>query len=604
MSCGGSISLPNLAVRGSRGFCLQKPQDYAINPGFSPDESKEIKVFSFSHDGSRLAWSNKSTVQVATNKDDVWTVSTIIEQPKVSVLQWSPQSTLLATWEVYSTTAGQEAKPNMHLWNPKTGEKVKSFFQKKFASWCPIWTMDEAICARMVNNEVHFYAANNFSEIAHKILLQKVSEFSLSPNVGTSHVVTYVPGQKGGPSICKLWQFPNFGENQVLANKSFFQADSVDIYWNRTGSAVLLLVQAEVDKTGASYYGKQQLHFITTKGDTAMIQLPKNGPIYSVTWSPKGTMFSVVHGFMPAKTALYNNKGEQIFDFGTGPKNMSMFNPQSSILMIGGFGNLRGKIDMWNVTSAKPELISSFDAPDTTDVKWNPDGQHLLTTTCAPRLRIGNGYKIWHYSGSLIHEKPFASADQLWEADWQSAPPGAFPPFPISRQAVQGIQSSQVKESKQVYRPPGARGTPSSFKLHDDEDEDCNNKPSGPAGQQGNNKDKEDNLSKSALKNKKRREAAKKKREEEEAATAMGQQFDTNNHNQQNSSNNEYRGAAGLLFDPELEKKKKKINDKLMSINKLKDLQAEGKTLEKNQLEKLSREKELLEELKTLSVRA
>ena len=59
---------------------------------------------------------------------------------------------------------------------------------------------------------------------------------------------------------------------------------------------------------------------------------------------------------------------------------------------------------------------------------------------------------------------------------------------------MQGIQSSQVKESKQVYRPPGARGTPSSFKLHDDEDEDCNNKPSGPAGQQGNNKDKEDNL--------------------------------------------------------------------------------------------------------------
>ena len=38
-----------------------------------------------------------------------------------------------------------------------------------------------------------------------------------------------------------------------------------------------------------------------------------------------------------------------------------------------------------------------------------------------------------------------------------------------------------------------------------------------------------------------------------------------------------------MLFDPELEKKKKKINDKLMSINKLKDLQAEGKTLEKNQ---------------------
>ena len=30
-----------------------------------------------------------------------------------------------------------------------------------------------------------------------------------------------------------------------------------------------------------------------------------------------------------------------VFDFGTGPKNTLLFNPQSNILMIGGFGNLR-----------------------------------------------------------------------------------------------------------------------------------------------------------------------------------------------------------------------------------------------------------------------
>ena len=32
---------------------------------------------------------------------------------------------------------------------------------------------------------------------------------------GRPYVVTYVPGSKGGPSFCKLFQFPNFGENQV-----------------------------------------------------------------------------------------------------------------------------------------------------------------------------------------------------------------------------------------------------------------------------------------------------------------------------------------------------------------------------------------------------
>ncbi len=56
--------------------------------------------------------------------------------------------------------------------------------------------------------------------------------------------------------------------------------------------------------------------------------------------------------------------------------------------MVGGFGNLRGRIEMWNV--ATNALISTFDAPDSTDVKWSPDGQHILTTTCAPRLRSDN----------------------------------------------------------------------------------------------------------------------------------------------------------------------------------------------------------------------
>ena len=47
------------------------------------------------------------------------------------------------------------------------------------------------------------------------------------------------------------------------------------------GKSALLLVQSEVDKTGASYYGKTQLHYVDGDGDTALVQLPKEGPIYS-----------------------------------------------------------------------------------------------------------------------------------------------------------------------------------------------------------------------------------------------------------------------------------------------------------------------------------
>jgi len=592
MSSGGLVP-PSLAVRGSRGFCLQKPADYAVHQGFQPDESKSCKAFQFSHDGKCLAWSNWSTVQIASLVDGSWRVSATIQQPKVYALQFSPLSSLLATWEQYAVIQGQQPQPNLHLWDVKTGEKVKSFFQKKLSLWCPIWNTDETICCRMVNNEVQFYQNNDFSAIAHKLHMNKISDFGMSQNAGQTHVVGYAPGSnKGAPSFCKLYKFPNLEEAQAIANKSFFQADSVDIKWNSAGTCVLLLVQAEVDKTGSSYYGKQQLHFMSVKGETSRIQLNKEGPIYHVNWSPKGDLFSVVHGFMPAKSSLFNMKGDQVFDFGTGPKNIALFNPQGNILMIGGFGNLRGKIDMWDV--ANRSIISSFDAPDTTDVKWHPDGQHLLSTTCAPRLRMGNGYKIWHYSGSLMHEKDFTPPDELWEADFQSSNP--YPPFKISKQAVQGIKSKTPQESKQVYRPPGAKGAPSTFKLHRPEEVSPAPRQQAPLVEE-----KAENLSKTAAKNKKRRDAARKKREEEEAAGIYNAANGTAAV-APNPANNSYKGAAGLLFDPEKEKKMKKIKDKLSSIDGLKEMQKQGKELEKNQLEKISKEAELLAELKKLSV--
>jgi len=35
------------------------------------------------------------------------------------------------------------------------------------------------------------------------------------------------------------------------------------------------MTSTEVDKSGASYYGKQTLHYLSTKGDTAMVMLSK-----------------------------------------------------------------------------------------------------------------------------------------------------------------------------------------------------------------------------------------------------------------------------------------------------------------------------------------
>merc|ERR1712241_1151832 len=120
-------------------------------------------------------------------------------------------------------------------------------------------------------------------------------------------------------------------------------------------------------------------------------------------------------------------------------------------------------------------------------------------------------------------------------------------------------------------------GTQSTFKLHDDEE--------APQSKQGAATNTE-NLSKAQLKNKKRREAAKNKAKTDAANDS--EQKENGAPAPVFVENNGYQGAKGILSDPEKEKK----------IRKLKVAQAEGKTLEKNQIEKLSKEQELLNELK------
>ena len=92
---------------------------------------------------------------------------------------------------------------------------------------------------------------------------------------------------------------------------------------------------------------------------------------------------------MPAKATLFNLKCEPVYDFGTAPRNVVYFNPQGNILCLAGFGNLRGQMEFWD--RAKLQLITKAQAQDSTYFSWSPDGEHFVTATCSPRLRVGNG---------------------------------------------------------------------------------------------------------------------------------------------------------------------------------------------------------------------
>ncbi|XP_077554505.1 eukaryotic translation initiation factor 2A isoform X1 [Haemaphysalis longicornis] len=579
-----AASRPLVAVRGSSGVTFYQGQpDYSECSGFKRDPTRACRVIAFSKDGKLFAWSNEEKVQVMSVPSFEKVLD--IPKPKTQYLQFSPQGNILCTWEQFVGPKDSQEQPNMFIYDIKSQKCLRSVVQKKQSSWQPQWSDDESLCARCVNNEVHIFENNNFETFSHKIHLQKLAEFSLAPGAKPHHIACHVPGTKGQPSFVRAFRHPNYdGANAGIANKSFYKSDKVDFYWNKKGSGVLLLTSTEVDKTGGSYYGDQGLHFLRTNGDTAMVKRGKEGPIYSVEWSPDCDHFCVVYGFMPAKATLFNLNCDPVFDMGTGPRNSVYYNPQGTLLLLAGFGNLRGNVEVWDVKGRKQ--VSRSQAADSTQLCWCADGEHYLTATTAPRLRVSNGYKLWHYSGSLQHENLCREGEELWDALWQPCPEGTFPAKPVSYKQVSGIQSSQPQACKQVYRPPGARGQPSSFKVKDDESS-AGDKPNDAAPK-----------SKTAIKNQKRKEAKKAKKENAEA----GEMTDKASAIQTVA---EIMNPPPAQQEPEEVSKEKKIRNlkkKLNQIVTLKEQVQAGKKLEANQLEKIEREQELLDELEALEL--
>src|SRR5882724_3738832 len=104
---------------------------------------------------------------------------------------------------------------------------------------------------------------------------------------------------------------------------------------------------------------------------------------------------------MPAKTVLFDQRVRTLYDFGSSPTNYISFNPQGRLILLAGFGNLAGKVDLFDRRSLS--RVCTIDAPNTSWCEWSPDGRFLLTATLSPRLRVDNGIKIWHCTGPLVH---------------------------------------------------------------------------------------------------------------------------------------------------------------------------------------------------------
>ncbi|KAF9438063.1 hypothetical protein BGZ76_009935 [Entomortierella beljakovae] len=613
-----AASLPptQFAFRSAAGIGLSEGAPEFVAPAGFEKQSGNIRVLQYSKNGQYLAWATPECVKVM----DAQTLEIIQELNVKDVLEidFSPKGTYLSTWIRQIKTEDGSHK-NMTIYDVKTGQEYTSFSQKSQNNWNVQWTDDEAYCARMVSNEVHFWEPKNLAKTPFTKLRQEgMSQFSLSPGKSTS-VAVFFGERKGAPAMVRIYSITNF--SVALASKSFFKADRVQMIWNQLGTNVLVWTTTDHDKTGKSYYGETNLYYLAVAGNFDC-RVPIDGLIHDVSWAPASKDFVVIHGQMPSpKTTLFDHRANSIHEFGRDARNVIKWNPQGRILVLAGFGNLAGTMDFWDRKTLKK--IASVSARDTTACEWSPDGRHILTATLSPRLRVDNGYKIWHYTGTLVHT---AEVNELYQVGWRPCAPEIYPirsalspaPKPAANTPA-AATAAPAPARVGAYRPPQARGTPAPT-LFADTTTSTSTSNSSSAGA-------DSALSKTALRNKKKRENAKKHKDEEElgagssspvAAPSVVSGSGTNSPARSNTprpNSNNKKPQNGALLPPasssaassssqmtETEKKIRNVTKKLKQIHELKEKQAAGETLELTQLQKITAEATLLKELEALKV--
>ncbi|RDW78200.1 hypothetical protein BP5796_06052 [Coleophoma crateriformis] len=528
---------------------------YAPLPGFQRPEGNS-RCCTYSPCGRYFAWASNEGVTVI--DASVGHVITTLAIPNVYEVGFSPRGSYIITWERPSKDEAGDAVKNLKVW--RTVEEVAEgaekqvvgrFVQKSQTGWNLQYTFDERYCARVVTNEVQFYESGNLSQVWNKLRAEGVADFAISP--GNNHsVAVFIPERKGQPAAVKVFNVPQF--NSAVSQKTFFKGDKVQLKWNQLGTTLIVLAQTEVDKTGKSYYGETTLYVLSANGGfDSRITLDKEGPIHDVSWSPNSKEFGVVYGYMPAKTTIFNQRAVATHNFSLGPRNTILFSPTGRFVLVAGFGNLAGQMDIYDLEKDYKK-ICTIEGGNPSVCEWSPDSKYILTATTSPRLRVDNGVRLWHVGGGIMYNEDMV---ELYHVTWRPQQAESFPagdplhPVPTPHASALAYLGTVKTPSKPAgaYRPPGARGTstPLHFKREDEggaahfvsngtslvnsngfgrggrrqipgaEPVEAALPPgAAPAAAVGAEGD--ENLSKAALKNKKKREAKKAKDAEAKAA--------------------------------------------------------------------------------------
>ena len=109
------------------------------------------------------------------------------------------------------------------------------------------------------------------------------------------------------------------------------------------------------------------------------------------------------------------------------------------MICLAGFGNLNGDMEIWSRSPLTK--LCTIAGRDTTYMEWCPDGRHILGATLSPRLRVDNGYRIWHYRGAVTESRSYTELLQVCSR------PAESPSRPLSPVGDRPGQASQAAQA-------------------------------------------------------------------------------------------------------------------------------------------------------------
>ncbi|RDX47423.1 translation initiation factor eIF-2A [Lentinus brumalis] len=611
-------------------------------PNYDPIESFQApevpaRTYQYSADGRLFAYAIPTGVRIFQAES-----AQLIQEltlPNIVDISFSPRGTYLSTWERPQKFEDGTQHKNLRVFSASTGEELIAFSQKSQEGWELQYTISESHAVRLVGQEIQVFKPAEWSKgIVDKLKVEGATSVTLSPGLNPS-VAVFVAEKKGQPASVKIYSLASLA-GLPTCQKTFFKAQSSQIKWNTLGTQVLVLTQTDVDQANKSYYGETGgLYLLSAAGNfDCRVTLDKDGPVHDLAWSPNSKEFGVVYGFMPAKTMLFDQRARSLHDFGTAFCNFLSFNPQGRLIALAGFGNLAGKVDIFDRRTLTK--VTTIDASNTSHCEWSPDGRFLLTATLSPRLRVDNGIKIWHCTGPLVH---IQHIEELYQTSWRPIPVDAAPPFPQNippspppaASVLQHVAVAKPTPTRPAgaYRPPGARGLEaSSVYKREDDSPSGQSTPNGrysrspapgrfqngrrhvpgaptspsPVRQAGADQEKRGRKRKSAKDKEGKKDGAAKK-DSAEAGTLPSIDIPANGNGEAELAVNGATsvpptpGGADLGLDP-IAKKVRNLSKKLKAIDELKEKQKKGERLEATQLKKIDTEAEIRKELSGLGI--